>query len=108
MTAVVVFFWMSLGALAWTHAVYPLLARVVARFAERPVRRGEIEPSVTVVVTAHDEEAVIEGRIANLRALDYPTEKIAIVVTSDASTDRTEELAVAAGARVVRNERMGK
>jgi glycosyltransferase involved in cell wall biosynthesis len=51
---------------------------------------------------------VIERRIANLRALDYPVEKVEIVVTSDASTDRTEELARVAGARVVQNERGGK
>src|SRR5205085_6722323 len=47
-------------------------------------------------------------RIANLRALDYPAENLEIVVTSDASTDRTDELAAAAGARVVANPRGGK
>src|SRR5207248_2669140 len=56
----------------------------------------------------HDEEAVIERRVTNLHALEYPAEKLEVVVTSDASTDRTEELAQAAGARVVRNPRGGK
>ena len=51
---------------------------------------------------------MIERRIANLRALDYPRDRLEIVVTSDASTDRTEELAEAAGARVIRNPRGGK
>jgi cellulose synthase/poly-beta-1,6-N-acetylglucosamine synthase-like glycosyltransferase len=51
---------------------------------------------------------VIERRIANLRALDYPVDRLEVVVTSDASTDRTEELAAAAGARVIRNPRGGK
>jgi cellulose synthase/poly-beta-1,6-N-acetylglucosamine synthase-like glycosyltransferase len=63
---------------------------------------------VTVIVAAHDEEAVIERRIENLRELDYPDRRVELVVTSDASTDRTEELAEAAGALVIRNPRGGK
>src|SRR5207302_3608586 len=47
-------------------------------------------------------------RIANLYALDYPREKLEIVVTSDGSNDRTEALAEASGARVIRNPRGGK
>jgi cellulose synthase/poly-beta-1,6-N-acetylglucosamine synthase-like glycosyltransferase len=65
-------------------------------------------PTVAVIVAAHNEEAVIERRLSNLQALDYPTDKLELVVTSDASTDRTEELAERAGARVIRNARGGK
>jgi cellulose synthase/poly-beta-1,6-N-acetylglucosamine synthase-like glycosyltransferase len=109
MIAVDVLFWLSLAALAWTHALYPLAARALARLRPRPVRADEgLLPSVTVIVAAHDEESVIERRVDNLRALDYPPEKLEIVVTSDASTDRTEELAERAGARVIRNPRGGK
>ena len=62
-----------------------------------------------MIVAAHNEEAVIERRIENLLALDYPRERLEIVVTSDASTDRTEELALqTAGAQVIRNPRGGK
>jgi cellulose synthase/poly-beta-1,6-N-acetylglucosamine synthase-like glycosyltransferase len=61
-----------------------------------------------VIIAAHDEESVIEARIANLHALDYPEGALELVVTSDASTDNTEALASAAGARVIRNERGGK
>ena len=46
-----------------------------------------------MIVAAYNEEAVIERRIENLRALDYPRGQLEIVVTSDASTDRTEEIA---------------
>ena len=46
-----------------------------------------------MIVAAHDEESVIERRVANLRELDYPSDRLELVVTSDASTDRTEELA---------------
>jgi len=92
-------FWGSLGALAWTHALYPPAAAALARLRERHVAKRDIEPAVTLVVAAYNEETVIGRRLENLRALDYPAEKLELVVTSDASSDRTEELAAAAGAR---------
>ncbi len=101
-------FWGSLGALAWTHAGYPAAAALAARLRPRPPRREDQLPSVSVIVAAHDEEAVIERRIENLKQLDYPSESLELVVASDASEDRTDELAAAAGARVVRNARGGK
>jgi cellulose synthase/poly-beta-1,6-N-acetylglucosamine synthase-like glycosyltransferase len=109
MTIVKALFWASAGALVWTHAAYPLAARALARVRPRPVLADEEAlPTVAVIVAAHDEEPVIERRVANLRALDYPFDRLELVVTSDASTDRTEELAEAAGARVIRNPRGGK
>jgi cellulose synthase/poly-beta-1,6-N-acetylglucosamine synthase-like glycosyltransferase len=107
--AAVVVFWASLGALAWTHVLYPAVAAVGARLRTKPVAVDDgYLPTVAVIVVAYNEERDIERRIANLRELDYPQELLEIVVTSDASTDRTEELAAAAGARVIRNQRGGK
>jgi cellulose synthase/poly-beta-1,6-N-acetylglucosamine synthase-like glycosyltransferase len=65
-------------------------------------------PTVAIIVAAYNEESVIERRLENLRALDYPTDKVEIIVTSDASTDQTEAIAEAAGVRVIRNPRGGK
>jgi cellulose synthase/poly-beta-1,6-N-acetylglucosamine synthase-like glycosyltransferase len=107
-TLLTVLFWASLAALAWTHIVYPAAVALAARVARRRIRRAEIEPTVAIVVPAFDEETVIERRIRNLHELDYPREQLELVVTSDASTDRTEALAEEAGARVVRNVRGGK
>jgi cellulose synthase/poly-beta-1,6-N-acetylglucosamine synthase-like glycosyltransferase len=105
----VVLFWGSLAALAWTHALYPATVALAARIRTRRVTRDDgYLPSVAVIVTAYNEEDAIERRLENLRALDYPAELLEIVVTSDASTDRTEELAEATGARVIRNPRGGK
>jgi cellulose synthase/poly-beta-1,6-N-acetylglucosamine synthase-like glycosyltransferase len=96
-------FWGSLGALAWTHAGYPLAARAAARVWGSPVRKDPAaEPAVSIIVAAHDEEAVIERRLDNLLALDYPAEKLRIVVASDASTDRTDELVQEFSAREAR------
>jgi cellulose synthase/poly-beta-1,6-N-acetylglucosamine synthase-like glycosyltransferase len=107
--AAVVLFWGSLAALAWTHALYPAAVAVAARVRTRRVARDESRlPSVAIIVTAYNEEDSIGRRLENLRGLDYPPELLELVVTSDASTDRTEELAEAAGARVVRNPRGGK
>jgi glycosyltransferase involved in cell wall biosynthesis len=85
-------FWSSLGALAWTHAGYPLAAAVVASVRERRVRKADLTPTVAVIVAAHDEEAVIGRLLESLDALDYPRELLEIVVASDASTDGTDAL----------------
>ena len=109
MSAVAVLFWASLGSLVWTHVAYPAFAALLARVAPRQIRKADVEPTVAVIVAAYNEEAVIARRIENLLELDYPREKLTIVVTSDASSDRTEEIAFQyPGARVIRNSRGGK
>jgi len=102
-------FWASLAALVWTHAAYPAFAALLARVAPRGVAKGDVEPSVAVIVAAYNEEAVIARRLENLLGLDYPREKLQIVVTSDASSDRTEEIALEfPGVKVISNPRGGK
>jgi cellulose synthase/poly-beta-1,6-N-acetylglucosamine synthase-like glycosyltransferase len=108
MVVIVVLFWVTLATLLWTHVAYPVLAAVVATIVPRRTSALEGMPSVTVIVAAHNEDPVIERRVENLKALDYPLDKLEIVVTSDASTDRTEEVAAHAGARVIGNSRGGK
>ncbi|MGH3137448.1 MAG: glycosyltransferase family 2 protein [Gaiellaceae bacterium] len=85
-------FWGSLGALAWTHAGYPVAMGVLARLRPRPVRKAEITPSVALVVSAHDEEDVIGRRLENLLELDYPADRLEIVVASDGSNDATDAI----------------
>ena len=85
-------FWLSLGLLVWTHAGYPALAWVIARLRPQPVAASAITPSVTVIVAAHNEEDVIERRVLNVLELDYPPERVQVVVTSDASTDETDSI----------------
>src|SRR6476646_7969766 len=63
--AVEIVFWASLAALVWTHAGYPLAAAAAARARRQGVRAGDVLPSVTLIVAAHDEEAVIERRLEN-------------------------------------------
>jgi cellulose synthase/poly-beta-1,6-N-acetylglucosamine synthase-like glycosyltransferase len=107
-----VLFWGSLAALVWTHVLYPIAAAAAARMLMRGIRRDDgFVPTVSVIVAAWNEEAVIERRLENLLALDYPAEKIELVVASDASSDRTDELVerfTARGVRLVRCPRGGK
>ena len=86
-------FWVSVGLLAYPYLVYPFL--VFAWGALRPRRSvaSTAEPAVSVVVVAHDEEARIAGRIENLLSLDYPRDRLEIIIASDGSTDGTVERA---------------
>ena len=102
-------FWASVAALVWTHAAYPVAAHVLARLRTRLVRKDDgYLSAVSVIVAAYNEETVIERRLENLRALDYPADRFEVVVASDASSDATDALAERAGARVIRNTRGGK
>ena len=94
-----VLFWGSLGALAWTHAGYPLAAAALARLRPRPVRKADFEPDVSVVVAAHNEEDVIAQRVENLVSQRYPRERLEVVIASDGSTDATDEIVAAIAAR---------
>jgi cellulose synthase/poly-beta-1,6-N-acetylglucosamine synthase-like glycosyltransferase len=85
-------FWGSALALAWTHAGYPIAAALAARARPNPQRREDVEPTVTLIVAAWNEEDVIARRLENLLALDYPADRYEIVVASDASDDRTDAI----------------
>ena len=102
MVAVEIAFWASLGLIVWTHVGYPIALLALARLA-RPRRAAHDDraPHVSLIIAAHDEEAVIEAKVANALALDYPRDRLEVIVASDGSTDRTVELARAAGADVV-------
>jgi glycosyltransferase involved in cell wall biosynthesis len=88
-------FWLSLAALGYIYAGYPLLVWLRARHRPAPHTRAPIEPSVSILVIANNEEDRIGARIANLLALDYPADRLEIVVASDGSTDGTVERAAA-------------
>ena len=109
--AIEIVFWASLAALVWTHLGYPVAVAALARVRPRPPRRADILPSVTLIVPAHNEEDVIERKLENVLALDYPPEQLDVVVTSDASTDATHAIVgrfADRGVRLIECERGGK
>jgi glycosyltransferase involved in cell wall biosynthesis len=111
MTALVIAFWVSAGLLLYAQAGYAVLLALLGRL--RPSRSPAPEPSppppVSVVVAAYAEQEVIEHRVHNLRGLDYPSERLELIVACDGSPDQTAERARRAGADVVLElERGGK
>jgi biofilm PGA synthesis N-glycosyltransferase PgaC len=85
-------FWISLALIAYAYLGYPAWLWLRSWWSPRPVRRGRIEPTVSAVLVVKNEERAIGGKLKNLLALDYPEEKLNIVVVSDGSTDNTARI----------------
>jgi cellulose synthase/poly-beta-1,6-N-acetylglucosamine synthase-like glycosyltransferase len=85
-------FWTSLLAAGYVYVGYPLVLAVWSRLAPRPVRRSGWEPAVSVVIVVHNERDTIERKIDNCLCLDYPREKVQVVVSLDGPTDGTDVL----------------
>jgi cellulose synthase/poly-beta-1,6-N-acetylglucosamine synthase-like glycosyltransferase len=95
-------FWASSALILHTHAGYPALLWLLARNRPEPEPPANgATPSVTVVVAAYDEEDVIARKVENVLSLDYPRERLELIVASDGSGDATVERAEAAGADLV-------
>jgi cellulose synthase/poly-beta-1,6-N-acetylglucosamine synthase-like glycosyltransferase len=104
--------WGSAALIAWTHAGYPLAAAVAARLrGYAPSRDERFLPELALIVAAHDEEAVLAERLENALRLDYPRERLEIVVASDGSADGTRSLVerfADRGVRLIELPRVGK
>jgi cellulose synthase/poly-beta-1,6-N-acetylglucosamine synthase-like glycosyltransferase len=95
-------FYISLFVIFYVYIGYPLAAAALSRIIKRTVIKGNITPSVTILISAYNEEEAIGATIENKLALDYPAESIEVLVTSDGSTDRTDEIVSAFAHRNVR------
>jgi glycosyltransferase involved in cell wall biosynthesis len=104
MAALAIAFWVSTGLILYTHLGY---AAVLALLGRRPRGRvrpdaAQVEPpAVSVIVAAYAEQDVIAERVRNLRGLDYPGDRLEVVVACDGSPDQTAVRARAAGADLV-------
>jgi len=85
-------FFLSILGLFYVYLGYPLLVWVYSQSRGRKVNKAPIEPPVTVVIAAYNEEESIAATIQNKLDLDYPKEKLEIIVVSDGSTDRTDAI----------------
>lgn len=105
-------FWGSLIFIFYAYAGYFLILLVLSAFRTRPVVAGNIQPMVSFIITAYNEEARIKEKIENSLRQQYPPECLEIVVASDCSADRTDEIVrsyESSGVRLVRAaERRGK
>ena len=87
-----ILFWLSIFFVAYTYIGYPLLLALFAKFRVDGQSFPSSEPSVTLLITAYDEEEVIAKKIANCLELDYQRDKLQILVAADGSSDRTAEI----------------
>ena len=97
-------FWICAGAIVYTHLGYPLVLRTLVALRRHPTLNPgtwDEPPRVSLIVAAFDEEEVIAAKVANALALDYPRERLELIVASDGSGDATVELARSAGADLV-------
>jgi cellulose synthase/poly-beta-1,6-N-acetylglucosamine synthase-like glycosyltransferase len=99
-------FWLGVAALAYTFVGYPALVYLLSRLRPRAVlRRAGFAPEVSVIITAYNEERDLAAKLENTLALDYDPSRLEIIVASDCSNDRTDEIARAFAPRGVRLHR---
>ncbi len=114
--ALEILFWSSIILIGYAYVGYPLLITIISFFINKKVRTSEIEPFVSLLITAYNEEKDLENKLKNSLELDYPKDKFEIVVASDGSTDATDDIVKRyknnkAGVRVVLHRvegRLGK
>lgn len=85
-------FALSVLFILYVYIGYPLLVFIVARLRSRTVAKRKIEPSVSIIITAYNEERDIRQKLENTLALNYPAEKLEIIVASDCSSDSTDAI----------------
>jgi cellulose synthase/poly-beta-1,6-N-acetylglucosamine synthase-like glycosyltransferase len=104
-TVALVVFWVSAGLIVYAHLGYPLVLRALVALRRQPTlvdpAPWEEPPLVSLIVAAYDEEEVIAAKVANALALDYPRDRLEIIVASDGSADATVERARVAGADLI-------
>ena len=88
-------FWLSAGLIGYTYAGFPALVLARGRLRPRPHREEPVTPTVSIVIAARNEEASIGGKLDNLAALDYPADRLEVLIASDGSEDGTNELVAA-------------
>jgi cellulose synthase/poly-beta-1,6-N-acetylglucosamine synthase-like glycosyltransferase len=104
--ALEIVFWLCIALIVWTQIGYAVALAAVARLRGRAretraaIEAGQ-EPALSLVIAAHDEESVIEAKVLNALALDYPRERLQVIVACDGCTDATAARARAAGADLV-------
>jgi len=104
-------FWSSLTVIVYTYIGFPLLLTLLALLISKPIKRGDKTPTVSFIIAAYNEAEVITKKLDNLLALDYPRERLQIIVASDGSDDGTNDLVrqyASAGVELLTLPRQGK
>jgi cellulose synthase/poly-beta-1,6-N-acetylglucosamine synthase-like glycosyltransferase len=98
--------WSALAVIIYVYGGYPAILWCATRVYRRGVRKQEFTPKFTLLISAFNEEDAIAQKIENTLALDYPRNLLEIIVVSDSSTDRTDDIVLSFAARGVNLLRM--
>lgn len=105
----VALFWLLAGLVVYVYFGYPMLLAVAKSLGGgRAVAMRPVEPSVTLVISAYNEEASIGDKLRNSLELDYPPDRLEVLVVSDASSDRTDAIVASFPPERVRLLRMAE
>lgn len=109
MTAILIF-WSAAALIVYAWTGYPLVLMALGAITNRTVVKKRVTPAVTFIITAYNEEQRLRAKIENTLTQDYPVSHFEVIVASDCSTDRTDEIVREyARVRLVRaGERRGK
>lgn len=93
MDALKILFYVLIVLSMYSYVVYPLLLRLTSSLIKKPLRTSEtFRPSITMIISAYNEEAVIGEKLENALAIEYPKSLVEILVVSDCSTDKTDSI----------------
>jgi len=84
-------FWLSIFLIFYSYFIYPLILVILGMFFKKEIKRAEIIPSVSLLISAYNEEKIIQEKIENSLNLDYPKDKLEIVIASE-SNDKTNDI----------------
>ena len=85
-------FWLCFLIVVYCYCGYPVIVAGLSRMRPRAIRKGEIQPTISVVISVYNEQDVIKRKLENLLNVDYPKEKMEILIGSDGSTDQTNSI----------------
>ncbi len=92
MTVIMVIFWLSVALILYPYVIFPVLVYIRGRLFPRPYQKANIQPHISMVMAVYNEEGDIRAKLENINRMDYPVDKLEVVIASDGSTDRTNEI----------------
>jgi cellulose synthase/poly-beta-1,6-N-acetylglucosamine synthase-like glycosyltransferase len=91
-SAAAIIVWGALAIVGYVYVGYPLILWIMAQIWRRDVRQADVTPSMTLLISAFNEAHTIGEKVENSLALDYPSDRLEVIVVSDASSDDTDRI----------------
>lgn len=104
-------FWGAVALIVYTYLLFPALVFLRGLLWRRPYKQAEITPQVSLIIAAYNEANSIEAKLANILSLDYPRDRLEVIVASDGSNDGTEAIVrgyAGQGIKLLAQPRQGK